>query len=462
MFLNPLNPITSRQKVLLVLIFVLIVLFGIWVEIRGAYLQRPMTDLGVYLRSAYAVKTGLDIYKITDDNDWHYVYPPFFAIVITPLADPPKGVDRTGYLPYKFTVGFWYVLTMLFGLLGVHILAKALQEYSSLDLTNHLEDKKKPNVTANKWDFINRPQVWWAIRVIPFLILLVPIGRSQMRGQVGLIIAFLICMMCSAILKGKRFQAGIWLSVATAIKVIPVYLFIVPLWRRDWRMIFGGLVGLFITLLVIPLFALGVDNTVSSYKSFFNEVLLAGVKGSSDTSRGGELTCISCTDSNSPMTVMHNIIHPDRISRPREATTFVREAHWLLALVMTLMTIYYAKWQGDKWYCHKVDEDLKEILFVGLLLLLMCIISPVFHPHYISMIIPLIMVMLWMLWQRYGYRKEPIAYKIIFWFLIVSHIVTSIGGIFWFARDFGLVLFSSLLLWLLGLQLLKQGFAHER
>lgn len=453
MFLEPLRPLTKRQKALLVGVFLCIIMFGLWVELRGAYLQRPMTDLQVYLRAAYAVRTGGDIYEITDDNDWHYVYPPFFAILLTPLADPPKGIDRTGYLPFGFSVGFWYIFTMALALWGIHILAKAIEEQSPLPIKENISSTS----TVYKYH-----QMWWAIRLIPFLILSVPIGRSQMRGQVGLIIAFLICLMSASILKQKRFQAGIWLSMATAIKVIPAFLFLLPLWRRDWKMLFGGLIGLLISLLILPMITMGIENTINSYKSFFHEVLLAGAKGETNSTRGDELTCITCTDSNSPMTVIHNIINPDRLNRPKKASAYVREAHWLIAILLTFITLYVSKCSGDKWYASRANQDIYEVLFLGLLLLLMCIISPVFHPHYISMVIPLIMAILWVLWQRYGYRQEPLGYKIIFWFLIVSHIITSIGGVFWFTRDFGLVLLSSLLLWIGGIILLKGKHETER
>ena len=35
-----------------------------------------MTDLHVYLRAAWAVRAGADIYDVVDDNRWHYQYPP--------------------------------------------------------------------------------------------------------------------------------------------------------------------------------------------------------------------------------------------------------------------------------------------------------------------------------------------------------------------------------------------------
>ncbi len=447
MFDNPKAPLTRGQRLALSGLLLLILLFGAWVELRGAFLKRPMTDLGVYLRAAYAVRTGGDLYSITDDNGWHYVYPPFFAIVLTPLADPPKGTDRTGYLPYGFTVGLWYLFTMALGLWGCHLLAKAFEQ------------------TSIKPELLNPPkfsQQWWALRVLPFLILMPAIGRSQMRGQTGLIIAFLLCGMAAAILRGRRFQAGLWLSVATAIKVIPAFIFLMPLWRRDWKMLSGGAAGFVITLIIVPLMAMGLDKTVTSYQAFYNEVLKAGLKGETSSTRGDELTCITCTDSNSPMTVLHNILNPDRLTRPREALPIVRWSHWLFAALLTAITLKAAKWRGDMGLNGRVECSPKGVLFSGQLALLMCVISPVFHPHYVSMLLPLVTVMLFLIWQQYGYAKVPFKFNCVFWLLIISHIITAIGGVFWFFRDFGLVLLSTLALWWAGIVLMAGDNAYHK
>src|SRR5690349_17879964 len=71
-------------------VFMTVLVFGGVVEFRSAFLRRHMTDLGVYLRAAWAVRSGEDLYDITDDNHWHYQYPPLFAILLVPLADPPS------------------------------------------------------------------------------------------------------------------------------------------------------------------------------------------------------------------------------------------------------------------------------------------------------------------------------------------------------------------------------------
>lgn len=422
-------PFSKLHRNGLISLLVLVILFGAWVELRGALQHTRKTDVGTYLRGAWAVRNGGDLYSITDDRGWHYVYPPFFAIMMTPLADPPSGASRAGYVPYAVTVGFWYLLTMALGFWGVHILAGALED----------ESGGPPRVLGRKW---------WALRILPVLVLLPAIGRSQMRGQVGLLIAFLLCVTAANLVRGKKFRAGLWLSAAIAIKLIPALLILMPLWRRSWRMLGGIALGLVLTLGLIPLAAMGPARTAAAYSSFYNEVIKGGLEGNTKSAVGGELTGITSTDSNSPMVVIHNIMYfsVPRGQRPPTAAPWVRAAHWIFAILLTATALLAAGWKkGNR---QPADEGISDALFLISLAPLMLIGSPVFHPHYVSMLLPVTTVLIYLLWDRYSYGHMPSVWKAIFIFLVASHLLTSIDkGFFFYLRDFGLVLLSTLFLW---------------
>ena len=44
-----------------------------------------------------------------DNHGWHYCYPPTFAILLVPLADPYPFLPQDGYLPFAVSVAIWYV-----------------------------------------------------------------------------------------------------------------------------------------------------------------------------------------------------------------------------------------------------------------------------------------------------------------------------------------------------------------
>src|SRR5260370_478605 len=227
-----------RQRWGLVLCVAAAVLFGILVELRSAYLQRRMADLGAFLSTVWAVRTGQDIYTVTAHNGYHCPYPPLFAILLTPLADPPPGADRSWAVPYPITVAIWYVISLLCLVNAVHWLACTLEE------TN-------PAAPARG------SRRWWALRVLPVLACLPPIGHTLMRGQVSLLLLLLLCGMAAALLPGGAWHAGLWLAGAICLKVIPAFLLLYPLYRRDVRCLTGCAVGLVLGLAAIPAVVFG-------------------------------------------------------------------------------------------------------------------------------------------------------------------------------------------------------------
>jgi len=55
----------------------------------------PMTDLGVFTTAAWAVRNGDNLYEVKDWHGWHYHYPPTWAILMAPLANPPARLHRS-------------------------------------------------------------------------------------------------------------------------------------------------------------------------------------------------------------------------------------------------------------------------------------------------------------------------------------------------------------------------------
>jgi hypothetical protein len=189
----------------LFLLIPLIVGFGVVVEIRGALLQNRWTDLTVFLRAAWAVKHGEDLYQVTDTKGLHYHYPPLFAITLIPIADPPAGVEASGTVPFPISVALWYIFSVVVMAFGIHSLARALEKKSPV-----LKERSRPGNS-----------VWWALRIWPFLACLPTIGHALSLGQVNILWLALLCMMGAALVRGRSLQAGLWLAGAICLKVLP-------------------------------------------------------------------------------------------------------------------------------------------------------------------------------------------------------------------------------------------------
>ncbi|MBY0523902.1 MAG: DUF2029 domain-containing protein [Gemmataceae bacterium] len=194
--------------------------FGVLVEVRSAFLTRRMGDFNCYSRAAWAVHSGENLYDIADDNGWHYNYPPLLAIVLLPLADPPQGVDGSTFVPHAVAVALWYCISLGCVAVGVHALANALEGHA-------VGPKGQPCPVGCRR--------WWALRLVPLLTCLPPLGHSLMRGQVNPLVLALFCGMTASVIRGHSLRGGICLAGAICIKVYPAFLLIYPIWRRDTR-----------------------------------------------------------------------------------------------------------------------------------------------------------------------------------------------------------------------------------
>jgi alpha-1,2-mannosyltransferase len=401
------------------------------VELRSAFLKRPMTDLQVYLRTAWAVRSGADLYQVTDDNGWHYNYPPLLAILLTPLADPPPYVARDGIPPFGVSVAIWYWLSVGCLVWGVHTLCRALEQTASDDSI-----RSQPPGCGR----------WRLLRFLPVLACLPAIGQTLVRGQVNLLVFASLCGFIAAIVRGRRVHAGIWLAGAICLKVIPALLLIYPLWKRDFRCLAGCALGLVIGLGAIPAAVLGPQCTLSYFEEWTEVMLRPALGQGEDQSRVKELINVRATDSQSPLVLLHNAIYPDRETRPFEASTGVRWGHRLIAASMTLMTLLAAGWS-------RKSNPQREALTLGALIIVMVLASPVCHLHYFCLTLPLIIGMLAVAMTRQDSARR--LYSILG--LLAVNILCTTLPIFPgmdLLRDHGLATVGTLLLWATGLGML--------
>lgn len=390
-------------------------LFGVVTYVRSNMQSVRKTDLTVYLRAAWAVKAGEDIYEVTDEHGWHYHYPPLLAAVLVPFAQPPAGSDEAAAVPFGTVVVLWYCA-------GVALLAAAGPWLAGQVGTAAIHRN-------------GRYRLW--IVQAPIWILLPAAASSLGRGQVNELVLILLTGMLVSAVRGQRLAAGMWLAAATCIKVFPAFLAIYPLWRRDGKWLGGLAAGLVIGLFILPAAVIGPRRTLELNRSWLAHIVHPAAAGEHDGQRGRELFAMTATDNQSFQGMFHNWANLDRDTRPKSASPVTRLAHLLAAALMTVITLV----AGSR---STIREPHREAIAVSALFVPMLLSSPVCHLHYFVLLIPTLIAVFAGQLQA-GQQIRPFlvgASALIF----VTQLLPRIPGME-IARDVGLASVGAVIIW---------------
>jgi hypothetical protein len=424
---------TKNQRTCLWALLIAAIIFAGVVEYRSVFLKRRMTDADVYFRTAWAVRTGLDIYDVADTNGWHYQYPPFLAVLMVPVANPPPLADRAGMLPYGVSIAVWFTFSVVCLAFGIHWLASAIEP----DLVKSLSQS-----------FLGGCANWWALRIVPFLVCLPSIGRTLSRGQINLMVLMLFCAATALLTAKRRALAGICLGAAISIKLIPGFLLLYGIWRRDWRFLAGSLGGVLLCGIMVPMLAMGPGRTVDAYRKYCTVLLSPALAGGSDKSRTEELLNANGTDSQAFKVIIHNTLHASlpREKRPSEVQPWVSVAHWILAALFTATTLWFARKprHGDVIY---------NVLFIGCLLAIMIPTSPVSHTHYFVYLLPLVMALTAHAWEKNHATHLGRGYSALYAIHILMNVICLPVSLL-LLKDLGISLYGGLILWAAGIHAL--------
>jgi alpha-1,2-mannosyltransferase len=356
---------SGLEKCIIAAFLIAVAGFGALVEVRSAFLSNRKTDAGVYFRAGWAVRTGADLYRISDDNGWHYAYPPAFAVVMAPLADAPGSQPRPWMLPYPVSVAIWYVLGVIVVFLAVHWTALALEESGAI-----------PSLPGSRR--------WVVTRMLPVMICLCPIGTTLQRGQVNMAVVAIVARMFLETVRGRRFYSGCWLAAAICMKIFPAFLVLFPLWRRDRRALAGTTFGLLVGFVVVPSLVWGFAGALDVHEKMFDTVIKPGLGLSSSATLAQEMLEMTATDNQSIQAIVHNYKHWDRSARPHLASWGTKLTHVITGLLLTVGLLLAFGWKRD-------NNPVRMLLFLGGLVTIMAVTSPVSHTHYFCLAMPAVM-----------------------------------------------------------------------
>jgi hypothetical protein len=373
---------------------------------------------------------------VTSDNDWHYIYPPLYAILLTPFADPPPTQDHTGYLDYPWSVALCYLGSLVCLFWGAHVLASALEEAS-------------PDPSFRSQPAYCRR--WWALRMWPVWVCWLPIGHTLSRGQVNIFILAILCAAQAGWLRGQRFRAGLWLAFAICIKVIPAYLLVYPLWKRDGRSLLGCAAGLLAGLVLIPLAAFGPQRMQVHYETYGRIFFAPFFKLNLDPTVADEiLGGVNNTESVGVRNALHNWMYPDPDNRPADLTTAATAIYLLLGVGMTFATLRPMTRPDRRGFEESSGQAFSALV------VLMTIFSPVCHSHYLAFCLPVVMTTLAAHWQfrpTVGIPRELLLLFVVFFVTTAVAYLPSLEVL----KDLCAGLFVTLPFWVIAVRQLWRG-----
>ncbi|MDD5427713.1 MAG: glycosyltransferase family 87 protein [Candidatus Omnitrophica bacterium] len=224
LFSRTVDLVLRRKLLCIFIVVVFLAIVGISTLYRGGLGDPPRrTDLTVYLSAAEAIKTGDNIYFVTNDRGWYYVYMPLLAILLVPFTK----------LPLLLNTSLWYMLSVL-SLFGMVIL--------SARPARNMSDGIRAAVMA-------------------ILFCMPSILESITRAQTGVMVAFFAVAILYLYMKGWGVWAGILFAFAVVLKSSPLaFLIVFFIVKREWKIVASAALGILFFALAFPSLVIGPER----------------------------------------------------------------------------------------------------------------------------------------------------------------------------------------------------------
>jgi hypothetical protein len=255
----------------------LLVAFAFWglIDVRVRARRDPdqpfvhMTDVTVYTEAGAAFFDGRDPYRVTNDRGWSYLYPPLFAIVLSPL----HKLESTE----QALIWFWISLALA---LGCYWELRRIVDALGSELA---AESERP-VHVPRW-------VWLAALGASLL----PALNCLQRGQVGVLKLYLLLLGLRLVWQSRTrrdwFLAGIVLAAPIVLKLTPalpvcclLLLFAVrgwsecaattrANWHRAWSTSLGVAAGCLLFFVLVPAALIGWDANRRHLQTWYRDVV---------------------------------------------------------------------------------------------------------------------------------------------------------------------------------------------
>jgi alpha-1,2-mannosyltransferase len=136
------------------------------------------------------------------------------------------------------------------------------------------------------WALARAPAGRWTVAALALLAVAKPVQTDFETLNLNVMLLALVIATWRDLENGRETRAGVWLGLATAIKVFPALLIAYAAYRRHWRAaIWGGAVTVAVTLLpLVPRGVAGARETLAEWATLSRDGT-AGLRGKSQSLR---------------------------------------------------------------------------------------------------------------------------------------------------------------------------------
>jgi len=216
------------------LALVMVVVLGVLMVHRAAFSTELNSDFMTYRAAGWAVLTGSDIYKAQNSRGWPYVYPPPFAILMTPFAEMSAF---TGSI-------IWYVLSVILVASSVHMcvtMVRALGRFG-------------------------RNPFW--LYVLSFVMVLLWVGQGAVEGQATILTLWLSMLALYRSQRGKDISGGTALACVGLLKAFPLALLAYFTWKKRWRFVMATMTALIVGGIALPALVYGWQRNLTYWQEW--------------------------------------------------------------------------------------------------------------------------------------------------------------------------------------------------
>jgi len=249
--------------------FILLALLLSVPPILNAFRFRDTKDYTLWYDVGQRVLHGESLYPV-DGSEFPFLYPTLPAVLCAPLS------------LFSFPV-----------FVGILALANGLAWWGSIVYSVRLATGK----TTGQPVFLY---------LIPTIVSLPFVWDTYLLGQVNIVLLFMLLASFVALRENGPVKAGLWISLAAAIKAFPIMAAGWLVWRRQWRALAGMLAGLGLFLLVLPGCVRGFEYNLREMTTWFQ-----GMVGRQSAVELGQRSEISFSYRNQSLkSVTHRLLRP--------------------------------------------------------------------------------------------------------------------------------------------------------